>query len=47
MTAGCQALRARVGARPLGESRAKHPLGGGEVGHRARPGWDGHGDVAL
>jgi hypothetical protein len=26
MTAGCQALRARVGARPLGESRAKRDL---------------------
>ena len=33
--------------RPSGDGRAGHPLGGSEVGHRARPGRDGHGDVSL
>jgi transposase len=33
--------------RPSGDSCAGHPLGGGEVGHWARQGRDGHGDVAL
>ena len=33
--------------RPSGDGRAGHPLGGGEVGHWARRGWDGDGDVAL
>ena len=48
MMACCQPLaRSARSGRPLGDSGASHPLGGSEVGHRARRAGDGHGDVAL